>query len=215
MPGDRRSYPTFYRQTRIHVTPFRVSKTGLFFGSFNPIHSGHLMLASFMLEFTDIDQVWFVISPQNPLKEKALLLPDVNRLYMVNIAVEDDPHFYASNIEFHLPKPSYTIDTLTILQEKYPGKEFILLAGSDILATFHKWKNFEALLKHYQIYIYPRPNSESGLFDQHPSIHRVKAPLIGISSSFIRNSIREGKNMQYFLPQKVWEYIQDMRFYMD
>ena len=187
-------------------------KTGLFFGSFNPIHLGHLMIASWMTEFTDLDQLWFVISPQNPLKEKSSLLPDVNRLYMVNVAVEDEPKFKASNIEFHLPQPSYTIDTLARLTEQYPDREFVLIAGSDILPTFHKWKNYEELLR-YHFYIYPRPGTPKSPFDQHPHIHFTDAPLMEISSTFIRNAIRQGKNMQYFLPAKVWEYIVDMNFY--
>ena len=115
------------------------------------------MIASYMAEFTDLDQVWFMISPQNPLKDKATLLPDVNRLYMVNVAVENERKFKASNIEFHLPKPSFTIDTLTYLGEKYPDKDFVLIAGSDILPTFHKWKNYEQILEHYHFYLYPRP----------------------------------------------------------
>ena len=186
-------------------------KTGLFFGSFNPIHLGHLMIASYMLEFTDIHDVWFVISPHNPLKDKSTLLPDVNRLYMVNVAVEDEPRFKASNIEFHLPKPSYTIDTLTYMQEKYPSHEFILLAGSDILGSLHKWKNWEQLLAQYRFYIYPRPGQSTSY--SHPSIRFVDAPMVEISASFIRNAIREGKNMQYFLPAKVWEYVEEMGFY--
>ena len=193
--------------------PNVVKKTGLFFGSFNPIHLGHLMISSWMTEFTDIDQVWFVISPHNPLKEKTTLLPDVNRLYMVNVAVEDDPKFKASNIEFHLPQPSYTIDTLTYIGEQYPERDFVLIAGSDILPTLHKWKNYDQLLEFYELYIYPRPYSEKSPFDNHPHIRFVEAPLVEISSSFIREGISEGKNMQYFLPAKVWAYIDMMGFY--
>jgi len=189
------------------------TKTGLFFGSFNPIHLGHLMIASYMVEFTDISDVWFIISPHNPLKEKSTLLPDVNRLYMVNVAVEDEPMFKASNIEFHMPRPSYTIDTLTYMKEKYPSHEFILLAGSDILPTLHKWKNHEQLLYHYRFYVYPRPFSGPSPYDDHPSVTFVKAPMIEISSSFIRKAIKAGKGMQYFLPAKVWEYIDEMGFY--
>lgn len=195
------------------------TKTGLFFGSFNPIHLGHLMIASYMIEFTDIHHVWFIISPHNPLKEKSTLLPDVNRLYMVNVAVEDEPRFKASNIEFHLPQPSYTIDTLTYLSEKYPTHDFTLLAGSDILPTFHKWKNYEQLLNHYKFYIYPRQGEENSgtgsqnLIFSHPSVKFVDAPSVEISASFIRNAIRQGKNMQYFLPPKVWQYIEEMGFY--
>jgi nicotinate-nucleotide adenylyltransferase len=190
-----------------------LSKTGLFFGSFNPIHSGHLMIVSYMTEFTDLDQVWFVVSPHNPLKEKSTLLADHHRLSMVNLTIEEDARFRSCNIEFKLPQPSYTIDTLTYLSEKFPKKEFVMIAGSDILTTFHKWKNHEELLRQYSIYLYPRPDTAASPFDQHPSITRVDAPLISISSSFIRNGIREGKNMRYFLPEKVWRYIEEMHFY--
>jgi nicotinate-nucleotide adenylyltransferase len=190
-----------------------LKKTGLFFGSFNPIHSGHLMIASYMTEFTDLDQVWFVVSPQNPLKEKSTLLHDHHRLAMVNMAIGDDKRFRSSNIEFKMPKPSYTIDTLTWLGEKYPANEFVLIAGSDILPAFHKWKNHEELLNQYRIYIYPRPGGEKSNFDNHPSITFVDAPLISISSSFIRQSIRDGKNMQYFLPEQVLKYVEEMHFY--
>lgn len=195
------------------MCPGVTKKTGLFFGSFNPIHLGHLMIASWMAEFTDIGQVWFVISPHNPLKEKSSLLPDLNRLYMVNIAVENEPMFKASNVEFHMPQPSYTIDTLTYLQEQHPDREFILIAGSDILPTFHKWKNYEQLLEQIHFYIYPRPDTPSSPFHTHPHIHFVHAPHLEISSSFIRDSIGKGKSMQYFLPEKVWKYIDEMGFY--
>jgi nicotinate-nucleotide adenylyltransferase len=189
------------------------SKTGLFFGSFNPIHSGHLMIAAFMAEFTDLNQVWFVVSPHNPLKEKSTLLADYHRLFMVNLAIADDRRFASSNIEFKLPQPSYTIDTLTYLSEKFPGKAFALIAGSDILPTFHKWKNHEELLRQYPVYLYPRPDTAASAFDHHPSIQRVDAPLITLSSSFIRKGIRAGRNMRYFLPEKVWEYVEEMHFY--
>jgi nicotinate-nucleotide adenylyltransferase len=189
------------------------NKTGLFFGSFNPIHNGHLIIAGYMVEFAGLKEVWFIVSPHNPLKEKSTLLEDHHRLAMANIAVEDDPRLRASNIEFHLPKPSYTIDTLTYLQEKYPEKEFVLIAGSDTLPTFHKWKNYEELLKQYEFYIYPRPYSEKSPFDNYSHIHFFPAPLIGISSSFIRKGISEGKNMMHFLPEKVWKYIEEMHFY--
>lgn len=188
-------------------------KTGLFFGSFNPIHNGHLMIASYMIEFAGIDEVWFILSPQNPLKETSSLLPELNRLYMVNVAVEDDPRFRASNVEFHLPRPSYTIDTLFHLKEQFPLHDFILLAGSDILTTFHQWKNHMQLLEMISIYLYPRPETLPSPFDLHPSIRFIKAPLLDISASFIREAIKAGKNMQYFVPDKVWNYIEDMQFY--
>jgi len=189
------------------------SKTGLFFGSFNPIHCGHLMIASYMVEFAGLDQVWFVVSPQNPLKEKSTLLAGHHRLAMVNLAIEDDRRFKSSNIEFKMPEPSYTIDTLTYLTEKYPRREFIMIAGSDNLATFHKWKNYEELLKQYRIYLYPRPDAAPSRFDGHPAITRVSAPLITLSSSFIRKGVKENKNMRWFLPEKVWKYIDEMNFY--
>jgi nicotinate-nucleotide adenylyltransferase len=189
------------------------SKTGLFFGSFNPIHIGHLMIASFMVEYTDLDHVWFVVSPHNPLKEKSSLLADHHRLTMVNLAIDDDSRFKSSSIEFKLPQPSYTIDTLTYLAEKYPNKEFVLIAGSDNLPTFHKWKNHEELLRQYKMYLYPRPETIASIFDHHPSITRIEAPLVTISSSFIRRGIKEGRNMRYFLPDKVWKYIGEMHFY--
>ena len=188
-------------------------KTGLLFGSFNPIHSGHLMIASYMAGFTDLDQVWFVVSPHNPLKEKSTLLADNHRLFMVNLAIEEDSRFKSSNIEFKLPRPSYTIDTLTYLGEKYPAKEFVLIAGADIFTTFHKWKNFEELLKQYRFYIYPRLNTVKSRFDGHPSFIPVEAPLISISSSFIRQSVKDGRDMRYFLPEKVWQYVQEMNYY--
>jgi len=192
---------------------FSSKKTGLFFGSFNPIHSGHLMIASYMVEYTDLDQVWFVVSPHNPLKEKSTLLADNHRLFMVNLAIENDPRFRSSNIEFKLPKPSYTIDTLTYLGEKYPAKEFVLIAGSDIFPTFHRWKNFEEILKQYRFYIYPRPETAKSKYDGYPAITFVDSPLISISSSFIRQGIKEGRNMQHFVPDKVWKYILEMNFY--
>jgi len=189
------------------------TKTGLFFGSFNPIHNGHLMIASYMVEYTGLSQVWFVVSPHNPLKEKSSLLPDHHRLAMVNLAIEDDKRFKSSNIEFKLPRPSYTIDTLTYLSEKYPGKQFIPILGSDNLPTLHKWKNWETLLSQYIIYIYPRPETNPGPHDKHPSLKWVDAPLITVSSSFIRKGISEGRDMKYFLPEKVWKYITEMNFY--
>jgi nicotinate-nucleotide adenylyltransferase len=188
-------------------------KTGLFFGSFNPIHIGHLIVAAYMREFSDLDQVWFVISPHNPLKEKKTLLPDHHRLMLVKTAIEEDPEFKASDIEFKMPQPSYTIDTLVYLQEMYPDHEFVLIAGTDILSSFHKWKNYKILLKNFQFYIYNRPGYKKGDFANHPSIKFFEAPQMEISSSFIRQAIREKKDVQYMLPPKVWEYIREMHFY--
>ena len=189
------------------------SKTGLLFGSFNPVHCGHLMIASYMAEYTDLDQVWFVVSPHNPLKEKSTLLADHHRLAMVKLAIEDDRRFRASNIEFKMPQPSYTIDTLTYLGEKHPSTEFVLITGTDIFPTFHKWKNHEELLKQYRFYVYPRPGSSTSKFDGHPSLTYVDAPLISLSSSFIRKGISEGRDMQHYLHASVWKYIREMNFY--
>ncbi|MCX7728414.1 MAG: nicotinate (nicotinamide) nucleotide adenylyltransferase [Bacteroidia bacterium] len=188
-------------------------KIALFFGSFNPIHIGHLAIANYFAEFTDNDEVWWVVSPQNPLKEKKTLLAQHHRLYMVNLAIEDYPKFKASDIEFHLPQPSYTIHTLVHLKEKYPHHRFSLILGQDNLSNFHKWKNYEVILEHYSLYVYPRPSAEPSQFDNHPNIHFTQAPYIEISSTFIRNAIKQKKDIRYFLHPKVWNYIDEMNFY--
>jgi nicotinate-nucleotide adenylyltransferase len=188
-------------------------KTGLFFGSFNPIHIGHLAIANYMLEFTDLDEVWFMVSPHNPLKEKSSLLADHHRYALVQIATEDYPRFKASNFEFHLPQPSYTIDTLVRLEEKYPAHRFVLIAGTDIFPTFHKWKNWEELVKNYAIYVYNRPGTGLGKYKNYPNIYLHEAPLMEISSSFIRDAISKGKDIRFFLPEKVYDYIVEMHFY--
>jgi nicotinate-nucleotide adenylyltransferase len=190
-------------------------KIGLFFGSFNPIHIGHMVIASWFVEFTDIDKVWFVVSPQNPFKEKKSLLADHHRLAMVRIAVEDDARFQVSDIEFKMPKPSYTIDTLTYLDEKYPDKEFILLTGSDQLPTLDKWKNPERLLELYQLYVYARLGYTESKYDHHSSVKIFQAPLMEISSTFIRHAIKDKKDIRYLLPPKVWDYMREMHFYED
>lgn len=188
-------------------------KTGLLFGSFNPVHTGHLIIASYMYEFSDLDELWFVVSPLNPLKEKKSLLADHHRLEMVNLAIAGDDRFRSCDIEFKLPKPSYTIHTLTYLQEKFPLRKFIIVSGTDIFPTFHKWKNWEQLLEFYRFYVYPRPGSQEHALTKHPSVKVFNAPMVEISATFIRESIRKGKNMQYYLPSKVWEYITEMNFY--
>ncbi len=188
-------------------------KIGLLFGSFNPIHIGHLIIAGHMLEFSDLTEIWFVISPHNPLKEKKSLLADHHRLAMVNIAIEDNYQFRSSSIEFKMPQPSYTIDTLTHLFEKYPDKDFVLIMGSDSLSSLDKWKNFEQLLKHYHMYVYMRPGSDGGEFKNYPKVKFIDAPLMEISSSFIRKAVKNKKNIQYMLPPKVYDYILEMHFY--
>lgn len=188
-------------------------QVGLFFGSFNPVHIGHMALANYMLCYTDMQQLWFVVSPQNPLKTKSGLLDQNQRLVLVNAAIDDYPNMRSSNIEFSLSQPSYTIHTLVHLQEKYPEHTFSLILGQDNLQTFHKWKNYEEILKGFHIYIYPRPNCERTEFDSHPHVHFTDAPKMDISSTFIRNAIKEKKDVRFFLPQKVWEEIDLMNFY--
>jgi nicotinate-nucleotide adenylyltransferase len=196
-----------------------MAKIGLYFGSFNPVHIGHMAIAGYMTEFAGIDQVWFVVSPHNPLKKKETLLADHHRLSMAMIAIGDNDRLKASDIEFRLPVPSYTIDTLTYLKEKYPKNEFCLVMGEDNLYTLHKWKNADELVKKYAIYVYPRPGTlkpSSPLLSQILSstvTHYVKAPLMEISGTFIRDGIQKGKDMSYFLPPAVWKYIKEMHFY--
>jgi len=194
-------------------------KTGLYFGSFNPIHIGHLAIAGYMTEYAGLDQVWFVVSPHNPLKKKETLLADHQRYYMVELAIGDNDRLKASDIEFKLPVPSYTINTLTYLKEKYQSNEFALVMGEDNLYTLHKWKNGAEIVKNHPIYVYPRPGARRPphiLLDQllrKADIRSVNAPLMEISGTFIRDGIRSGKDMSYFLPPAVWKYIQEMHFY--
>lgn len=189
-------------------------KIGLYFGSYNPIHIGHLAIANYMVEFTDIDQLWFVVSPQNPFKKKENLLADYHRLELVNRAIENDDRFRASNIEFNLPKPSYTIDTLTYLQERHPDYSFSILMGSDNLESFYKWKNSEIIIENYGIIVYPRPGFDLTKVPEHKNISvAMDAPLMEISSSFIRNAIKEGKDIRHFMPEKAWVYLDEMNFY--
>lgn len=183
-------------------------KTGLFFGSFNPIHIGHMALANYFIEFTDLDCLWFVISPHNPLKKKESLLSDQFRLEMVELAIAKDKRFEVCDIEFRMPKPSYTIDTLAYLSEKYPRNEFILIMGADSLSSFHKWKNFDQIISHYHRFVYPRNIREEIDFSKHPNISIISdAPRFEVSSSFIRSALREKKDIKHFLPAKVYEHI--------
>jgi len=186
---------------------------GLFFGSFNPVHIGHMALANYMLSFTDIQQVWMVVSPQNPLKTKNQLLDQNNRLLLVNLAIDDHPGIRSSNIEFGLPVPSYTINTLAHLKEKFPEHQFSLIMGQDNLQSFSKWKNHEEILKRFHVYVYPRPGIQPSEFDTHPNVHLTDAPLMDISSTFIRNAIKDKKDIRFFLPPKVYEEIEVANFY--
>ncbi|TXE08601.1 nicotinate-nucleotide adenylyltransferase [Gelidibacter salicanalis] len=190
-------------------------KIGLYFGTFNPIHIGHLIIANHMAEHSDLDQIWFVVTPQSPFKVKASMLNNHDRLEMVYRATEDYDKLRPSDIEFGLPQPNYTINTLTYLQEKYPQYEFALIMGEDNLKSLHKWKNYELILENHNIYVYPRISEGvvESQFDQHPKIHHVAAPIMEISSTFIRKSIKKRKNVQPLLPESVWKYIDEMRFY--
>jgi nicotinate-nucleotide adenylyltransferase len=187
-------------------------KTGLYFGSFNPVHIGHMAIANYIIGFTDIDQLWFVISPQNPLKRKATLLEDHKRRALLEIAVEKDDRFRVCDIEFRLPKPSYTIDTLAYLKEIYPSHEFVLIMGSDGLPTFTKWKNFRLIQDNYMRYIYPRPGFPV-INGETPNSKIVDAPLMEISSTFIRDALKAGIDIRHFLPSGVYDYIVQMHYY--
>jgi len=188
-------------------------KVGLFFGTFNPIHIGHLAIANYLTEFTDLGQVWMVVSPQSPFKKKENLLPEDQRYKMVKMALEEDLPIRATDIEFGLPKPSYTMDTLDYLSQYHPGHQFCLIVGSDNLVHLHQWKNYQALLDRFDLYVYPRPGTDPLDFRERYAFHLVQAPLIEISSSMIRQSIRDGKNMRYFLSSDVYQYIKKMHFY--
>tara|TARA_R110000868_G_scaffold227554_4_gene480561 strand:+ start:2072 stop:2650 length:579 start_codon:yes stop_codon:yes gene_type:complete len=190
-------------------------KIGLFFGSFNPVHIGHLVIANHIVEYSDLDQVWFVVTPHNPFKKKSSLLDNYQRLEMVYRATKDYTKLKPSDIEFNLPQPNYTINTLAHLQEKYPDNEFALIMGEDNLKSFHKWKNYSVILENHHIYVYPRVSDHKieTQFDGHKKIHPIDAPVMEISSTFIRKSIKAGKNIKPMLPEFVWEYLDEMNFY--
>lgn len=188
-------------------------KTGLFFGSYNPIHTGHLIIANYMANHTELNEVWLVVSPHNPLKDKSGLSNMYDRLEMAKLATENTENIRVSDFEFSLPQPSYTIDTLTHLHEKYPEKEFVLIMGADNLVSLKKWKNYEVLLKNYQIFVYPRPGADISEWENHPSITFTNTPLMEISSTFIRKAIKNNKNIQFFLPEKVIDFIEGKGMY--
>lgn len=202
-------------------------KTGLFFGSFNPIHQGHLDIADYMAEFTDLDEIWFIVSPHNPLKEKDTLISDFHRLEMVRRAVAENNKsrqtpidLQYADIEFDLPQPSYTINTLNHIKNKFPDKKFVIIIGSDNLSQFDKWKDYKQILENYELYVYPRPQiypnihrGDGGEFAWHHNVRLIDAPLIDISSDEIRKLLGEGKEVGNMLPVSVLDYIKELRLY--
>ncbi|MFT5761420.1 MAG: nicotinate-nucleotide adenylyltransferase [Polaribacter sp.] len=188
---------------------------GLYFGTFNPIHVGHLIIANHMVENSDLDEVWLVVTPHNPFKKKSSLLENYHRLELAHLATENYDKIKPSDVEFNLTQPNYTVYTLAHISDKYPQHAFSLIMGEDNLKSFHKWKNYETILEHHQIYVYPRI-SEGTIetqFDTHPKIHKIDAPIIEVSSTHIRNGIKEKKNIQPLLTESVWKYIDEMNFY--
>lgn len=190
-------------------------KIGLYFGTFNPIHIGHLIIANHMAEYSGLNQVWMVVTPHNPLKKKSTLLEDHHRLHMVRLATDFFEKIESSDVEFKLPQPNYTVHTLAYLKEKFPKNEFSLIMGEDNLSSLHKWKNYETILEHHKIYVYPRliSSETESTFHNHPNVFRIDAPILELSSTFIRESIKNGKNVIPMLPHKVWEYIDHNLFY--
>lgn len=190
-------------------------KIGLYFGTFNPIHVGHLIIANHIAEYSGLDQVWMVVTPHNPLKKKDTLLDDYQRLHLVFLATEDYPKIKPSDIEFKLSQPNYTVNTLAHLQDKFPQYEFALIIGEDNLKTFNKWKNYETILQNHELYVYPRISSEIENLElkNHSKVHIIEAPVVEISSTFIRENIKNKKNVRPLLSSKVWEYIDHNNFY--
>lgn len=190
-------------------------KIGLYFGTFNPIHIGHMIIANHFAEYSDLDQIWMVVTPHNPLKNKQTLLDDYQRLQLVFLATEDYPKIKPSDIEFQLQQPNYTINTLAHFQEKFSQHVFSLIMGEDNLKSLHKWKNYEVILENHEIYVYPRVSSEVENIQvvNNAKIHIVQAPIVEISSTFIRENIRNKKNIRPLLPEKVWEYIDHNNLY--
>lgn len=188
-------------------------KIGLFFGSFNPVHVGHMIIANYIVAHSNLDQVWIVVSPHNPLKKKQSLAKDHDRLHLVRLAIGDNLKIKASDIEFNLPQPSYTIDTLAHLSEKHPSKEFSLIMGGDNLATLHKWKNYESIINNYKILVYKRPRYRLGDLKDHPNVTICDAPLLQISASYIRKCIKEHKSIEYLVPDRVYEYLEATPIY--
>ncbi|HYG18135.1 MAG TPA: nicotinate (nicotinamide) nucleotide adenylyltransferase [Ohtaekwangia sp.] len=191
-----------------------LQKIGLFFGSFNPIHMGHLIIANIMAETTDLKKVWFVVSPQNPFKPAKGLLHEFDRYDMVRAAIFDNYKLEVSDVEFNLPKPSYTIHTLVHLKEKHPDKDFKVIIGEDNLSSFTRWKNHERILEDYGLYVYPRPQAQLSALKTHPHVKFVEAPMLDISATFIRNCIRNRQSVRYLVPDAVEDIIRGKGFYL-
>ncbi len=191
-------------------------KVGLFFGTFNPIHIGHLIIANYMVEYTDLEEVWFVVTPHNPLKKKETLLDGYQRLEMVYRSINHRDKIKASDVEFYLEQPSYTSRTLMYLIDKHPKNNFALIMGQDNLETLHKWKNYEYILNSHHIYTYPRITStQKKSIKAFPNVHITQAPIIEISASFIRDAIKKNKDISPMLPKEVWTYIKHKNFYKE
>lgn len=182
-------------------------KIGLYSGSFNPIHHGHVMLANYLVEFSDLDELWFVVSPQNPLKRKAELMKDEDRLRMVKLAIGDDPRMKASDIEFSMPQPSYTIHTLRALSERHPDDQFVFICGMDSLQNLPRWREYQAILDGYELLVFPRKGYDGGELLKHPHVKVLETPVIEVSSTFIRKSMKEGKDVRHFMPEKAYQYL--------
>lgn len=190
-----------------------MKKVGIYSGSFNPIHHGHLMLASYLVTFGELDELWLIVSPQNPLKPKAELLDDQHRLEMARLAVGDDPFIKVSDVEMHLPRPSYTINTLEHLSEQYPDNQFVFVCGMDSLQNLDKWKDYEKILNNYNIVVFPRRGYDGGELINHPSVRVVETPIIELSSTFIRNCIADGISVKHFMPENAYNYLIDNNLY--
>ena len=190
-----------------------MEKVGIYSGSFNPIHHGHVMLANYLVEFSDLDELWFVVSPQNPLKKKEDLLDDDERLKMLQLALGDDSRFHVCDIEMHLPTPSYTINTLTALSEQYPDYEFVFICGMDSLQNFPNWREYQKILDNFRLLVFPRAGYDGGELTHHPNVTVVETPIIEISSTFIRDCVKNGKDVRHFMPEKAFRYMDEMGFY--
>lgn len=188
-------------------------KVGLFFGSFNPVHIGHMLIADYLVHNSDIEQIWMIVSPQNPLKTKKSLAKDYDRLHLVQLATEDNPQIKASDIEFGLPKPSYTVDTMAYITEKYPQHRFSLIMGGDSLASLHKWKNYEVLLAKYNIIVYQRPNYDLGDLATHEHVTILECPQFDISATYVRERLKNKKSIRYLVPDAVHKYLEEYPIY--